>query len=78
MAKQDLDKLNTRHKNFHGAGESTTDLSTRMVRSRIGGGVPILWHIKYDPLMKVVRLNADWAIGLEFKYNEKKFTNLNV
>lgn len=48
LAKQDLDKLNTVHLNFHGAGESTTDLSTKLVRGRIAGGVAILWNIKYD------------------------------
>lgn len=44
LAKQDLDKLNTVHTDFYGAGESTTDLSTRVVRGRIPGGVAILWH----------------------------------
>ena len=29
-------------------------------------------------MVKVVRLNVDWAIGLEFNYNEKKCTILNV
>ncbi|KAI2666893.1 ATP-dependent 6-phosphofructokinase [Labeo rohita] len=38
LAKQDLDKLNTVHRDFYGAGESTTDLSTKMVRGRIPGG----------------------------------------
>ena len=78
LAKQDLDKLNTLHVNFHGAGESTTDLSTRLVRGRIAGGVAILWNIKYDSMVKVMRLNVDWAIGLECNFNEKKFTILNV
>lgn len=30
LAKQDLDKLNALHKDFHGAGESTTDLSNTL------------------------------------------------
>lgn len=38
LAKQDLDKLNSVHSDFHGAGESTTDLSTKLVRGRIPGG----------------------------------------
>lgn len=29
--KQDLDRLNVLNKDFHGAGESTTDLSTKIV-----------------------------------------------
>lgn len=62
LAKQDLDKLNALHKDFHGAGESTTDLSTNIARGRIPGGVAILWNRKYDPRVTVVRLNVDWAI----------------
>ena len=56
MAKQDLDKLNSLHPNFHGAGESTTNFSTRIVRGRIVGGVAILWNVKYDSMVKVLRL----------------------
>lgn len=78
LAKQDLDKLNSLHMNFHGAGESTTDLSTRLIRGRIAGGVAILWNIKYDSMVKVVRLNVDWAIGLECNFNGNKFTVLNI
>ena len=78
MAKQDLDKLNTLHPDFHGAGESTTDLSTGIHRGRIPGGVVILWNVKYDSMVKIVRLNVDWAIGLEFNCNGKRFLILNV
>lgn len=78
LAKQDLGKLNDLHPNFHGAGESTTDLSTKIVRGRIAGGVAILWNIKYDSVVKVVRLYVDWAIGLEFNYNGKMFIILNI
>ncbi len=41
LAIQDLDKLNTVNNDFHGAGESTTDLNTRILRGRIPGGVAI-------------------------------------
>lgn len=41
---QDLEKLNSLHKDFHGAGESTTDMSSRIVRGRIPGGVAVFWH----------------------------------
>lgn len=78
LAKQNLDKLNSLNVDFHGAGESTTDLSTRIVRGRIAGGVAILWNSKYDPIVKVVRLDVNWAIGLEINFNDKKFIILNV
>lgn len=61
------DKLETLYKSFHGAGESTT---AKTVRCRKPGGVATLWNTKYDPLVKVVRLNVDWAVGLESDYNK--------
>ena len=76
MAKQDLDKLNTLHPDFHGADESTTDLSTTIVRGRIARGVAILWNTKYDSM--VLHLNVDWAIGLEFNCNGNNFIILNI
>ena len=78
LAKQDLDKLNTIHKDFHGAGESTTDLSMKIVKGRIAGGVAILWNRRYDPMVKVIRLNVDWAIWLEVCFNGKRITILNI
>ena len=78
LSKQDLVGLNSIHKDFHGAGESTTDLSTKITRGRIPGGVATLWNKKYDQLVNVVRLDVDWAIGLEFSCNDKRFIILNV
>ncbi len=42
LSKQDLGQLSSLNPDFHGAGESTTDLSTGIVRDRIPGGVAIL------------------------------------
>lgn len=77
LAKQDL-VLNVLHPNFHVAGESTTDLHDKIVCGRIPGGVAILWNCKLDPVVTVVRLNVDWAIGIEFKCNDRTFIILNV
>ena len=66
------------HPEFHGAGESTTDLSSKILRGRIAGGVAILWNIKYDSMVKVIRLNVDWAIGLEVNCDGKNFIILNI
>lgn len=57
-----LERLNSLHKDFYGAGESSTDLSTNIVR--IPGGVAVLWHKKYDQLVSVVRLDVNWAIRI--------------
>lgn len=73
LAKQDLDKLNTVNETFHVAGESTTDLSTGLVRGRISGGVAILWHKKYDPMISVIRLEVDWGIAIKVVHNDEVF-----
>lgn len=56
LSKQDLDKLNSVHEDFYGAGESTTDLSMGLIRFRIPGGMTIFWKKKYDSLISVIRL----------------------
>ena len=78
LAKQHLEGLNSIHKDFHGAGESTTDLCSKVVRGRIPGGVATLWNKKYDQLVNVIRLGVDWAIGLELCCSDKKLIILNV
>ena len=78
LAKQDLDRLNTVNDNFHGAGESTTDLSMGILRGRIPGGVAIFWHKKYDPLISVIRLEVDWAIAIKLEHDGKAFIILTV
>jgi len=78
LSKQDLGKLNSVHEDFHGVGESTTDLSMRILRDRIPGGVAILWHKKYDPLVSVIRLEVDWCVAIKVEHNNEVFVILNV
>lgn len=78
LAKQDLDKLKSINNDFHGAGESTTDLSMEIVRGRIPVGVAILWHKRYDPLITVIRLEVDWCIAIKVMHNNNVFGILNV
>ena len=78
LPKQDLERLNSLHKDFYGVGESTTDMSEKIVRGRIPGGVAILWNKKYDQLVNVVRLDVDWAIGIEFNCSDRKLIILNI
>lgn len=49
--------------------ESTTDLSTGIVRGRIPGEVAILGHKKYDPLVSVIRLEVDCCITIKVAHN---------
>lgn len=78
LSKQDLGLLNSFNADFHGVGESTTDLSMGIVRGRIAGGVAILWHKKLDSVITVIRLEVDWCIAVRYKYNNKEFIVLNV
>lgn len=78
LAKQDLDKLNSVHNDFHGAGESTTDLSTGIVRGRILGGVATLWRKSYNPLITVIRLEVDWCLAVKVIHTMNVFIILNV
>lgn len=47
LSKQDLGELNY-FNHFHGAVESTADLTMGIVREQIAGGVAILRHKKLD------------------------------
>ena len=64
LAKKDLHNLSTLHKDFHGVGESTTDLSTKIVQGRIPGGVAVFWNKKYDPFVNSFKIECrlgHWA-----------------
>lgn len=76
LAKHDLDGLNALHPNFHGAGESINDLRDKMVRIEYRQNIG--WCGKLDPVVTVVGLNVDWAIGIEFKCNDRTFIILNI
>ena len=78
LAKQDLDQLNCLNDNFHGAGESTTDLSLGIVRGRIPGGVAILWNKRLDSMINVIRLGVDWCIAIHLVQDDKECIILNV
>ncbi len=65
ISKQDLCNLNTMNLNFHGIGESTVDLNDRIVCGRIPGGFASFWKVEYDPIIRPLRLNVDWVIGIE-------------
>lgn len=78
LPKQDLGRLNSLNDDFHGVGESTTDLSMGIVRGRISGGVAIMWHKRYDPNISVIRLNVDWCIAIKVLCGNTVFIILNV
>ena len=78
MCKQDLDKLNSINANFHGIGESTTDARDGFLQGRISGGVAVLWNIAYESHISELRLEKDWAVGIEIEYEKRKIVIINV
>lgn len=68
LPKQYLERLNSIHKDFYGAGESATDL----VCGSIPGDVAVPLHKKFDQLVNVFRLDVEWAIGIEFSCGGEK------
>ena len=78
LAKQDLGGLNSINPNFHGIGESTTDLKDRTQCGRIPGGVAILWNTKYEHIIREIRLDVNWAIGISVNIDEREFVIINV
>ena len=78
LVKQDLGRLNSLHKEFHGIGESTTDRSDHILHGHSPGGVAILWKTEIEHLIKEVRFDVDWAIGIELNVDNKKIVIINV
>lgn len=78
LSKQDLDGLISNNSSFHGAGESTTDLSLGIKKGRIPGGVAILWNKKLDAAINVIRFGVDWCIAVHFAQQDKEFIILNI
>ena len=58
--------------------ESTTDLNTRLIRGRIPRAVAILWNAKYENIISELRLGVYWAIGIELKYDDKRFVIVSI
>lgn len=63
---------------IHGAGESTTDYSSGIIRGRIPGWVAIMWSKRLDLCIDVLRLDVHWCIGVQFSHNGREFIILNV
>ena len=78
LAKQDLAGLNSLNRNFHGIGESTTDLNDKHLRGRIPGGVAILWNTRHEHVISELRLNVDWAVGILIKVRDRLLAIINV
>ena len=61
---QDLPRLNNLSKLFFGDGVATRDTSDGIFPGHPPGGAAILWRKELDPLIKVMKFQHDWIIGI--------------
>ena len=64
---EDVSLLDTVHDDFKSTGVSAIDPSKGMVVGRPYGGVGVLWHKKYDPVVKVVHTRHNFICGIKLK-----------
>ena len=62
-AKQQLEILNSIHKDFIGVGSATADESNKIYQGRYLGGVAILWRKELSKNIKRLDFNTDWGGG---------------
>ena len=78
LTKQELGGLNSLHNDFHGIGESTTDNRDKIIHGHPPGGVAILWNITIEHLIKELRFNENWVVGIEINIGDRKIVIINV
>ncbi len=78
LTKQDLGGLNSIRANFHSISESTVDNRDKILHGHAPVGVAILWNTNIEHIIKEIRLNVNWAIGIEINVNSKKIVIRNV
>ncbi len=64
--------------NFHSIGEPTVDNRDKILHGHAPVGVAILWNTNIEHIIKEIRLNVNWAIGIENNINSKKIVIINV
>ena len=74
--KQDLAKLNTIHKDFHGTGVATIDHGDQLYSGHPNGGVAIMWRKGLDKYVKHLKFDLNWLVGIEIKIENKTYTLL--
>ena len=77
-AKQQLEILNSIHKDFIGVGSATADESNKIYQGRYPGGVAILWRKELSKNIKRLDFNTDWGVAIEIDLGAIKFVILNI
>ena len=78
FSKQDLNCLNSLHNDYFGFGAAKVDESLGIVQGRYSGGVAIMWRKDYSKYIKVLDLNVDWCVAIEFDMGFTKFVLFNI
>ena len=78
LSKQSLNCLNSLHDNFVGSGVAKIDESSGIIQGRFSGGVAFLWRNELSKHIKVLELNVDWCIAIEFSMGSTKFVIFNI
>ena len=78
FSKQDLNCLNSLHDNYFGFGVAKVDESLGLIQGRYSGGVAIMWKKELSRNIKVLDLNVNWCIAIEFDVGCTRFVLFNI
>ena len=78
FSKQDLNCLNSLHDNYFGFGVAKVDESLGLIQGRYSGGVAIMWKKELSRNIKVLDLNVNWCVAIEFDVGCTRFVLFNI
>ena len=77
-AKQNLQNLNTLHRDFIGMGAATIDETHGVYHGHYPGGVALFWKKNISANIKRLNFNSDWAVAIEVSQGTSSLVILNV
>ena len=77
-AKQNLEALNTLHKDYVGVGVATVDETQNLYQGHYPGGVAIFWRKELSRFIKKLEFNTNWGVAIEISVGSSNFTLLNI
>ena len=77
-AKQNLQNLNTLHRDFIGMGAATIDETHGVYHGHYPGGVALFWKKDISANIKRLNFNSDWAVAIEVSQGTSSLVILNV
>ena len=77
-AKQNLQNLNSLHRDFLGIGAATIDETHGVYQGHYPGGVALFWRKNISANVKRIDFNSDWAAAIEINQGSSKLVILNI